>query len=111
MANTMGLSSNMIDDELEYKAKKYKYAMRYYNSPTFGIWHEWFAWYPVKVVKFRQLQSLDDVYIRTFSWVWLQKVARRKVIDHLNGPGRESIFPSTRKHYEYTTLMDLLSGH
>ena len=101
----------MIDDELEYKAKKYKYAMRYYNNPTFGIWHEWFAWYPIRIISFEGFPDVEHMYLKTQRWVWLQKVARRKVIDHLNGPGRESIFPSTRKHYEYTTLMELLRGH
>jgi hypothetical protein len=101
----MGLSST---------ESKLKYAMHMYHNPSFGQWHKWYAWYPVRIVKFRNIEmsslGVADFYVKTWSWVWLQEVARRKVIDSLDGPGRETA--GTKTYYEYTTTMELLTvGH
>ena len=101
----MGLSDESTMD------KNIKYAMRVYNNPTFESWHKWFAWYPVRVVKFHRVEltsfGVGEYFLKHYKWVWLKEVARRKVIDSLDGPGREGAGKKT--HYEYTTLMDLLS--
>ncbi len=104
MGNMMGLSS--VTD------KQLKYALHFYNNPKFHPWHEWFAWYPVRVVTFKDLELADfsSYHIKVYNWVWLKKIARRKVVDYLDGPGRETL--GSRIYYEYTTLMDLLKhGH
>lgn len=103
----MGLSSMSTAD------KKLKYAMVVYNDPVFDPWHEWFAWYPVRVVNFKEMEmtsfGVASYYLKIYNWVWLKKIARRKVIDRLDGPGREAELK--RIYWEYTTLMELLRGH
>lgn len=101
----MGLSS--VTD------KQLKYAMNFYHHPEFYSWKEWFAWYPVRVVSFKEIEmtsfGVATYYVKIYNWTWLKKVARRKVIDHLDGPGREAELKKT--YWEYTTLMELLRGH
>jgi len=104
--NTMGLSK-VTDKEL-------KYALRFYNSPKFYNWNEWFAWYPVRIVTFKEVElstfGVATHFIKIYNWIWLRKIARRKVVDYLDGPGREGAGKNT--YYEHTTLMDLLkNGH
>ena len=103
----MSLSSMSTTD------KQLKYAMVVYRDPTFGTWHEWFALYPVRVVNFKEIEmtslGVATYYLKVYNWVWLRKVARRKVTDRWDGPGREGA--GTKTYYEYTTLMDLLRGH
>lgn len=93
--------------------KKLKYATIIYRDPTFENWHEWFAWYPVKVVTFKEIEissfGVATYYLKVYNWVWCKKIARRKVIDLIDGPGREGA--GTKTYYEYTTLMELLRGH
>lgn len=103
----MGLSSMSTTD------KQLKYAMIVYRDPTFGSWHEWFAWYPVRVVTFKEIDmsniGVATYYIKVYNWTWLKKIARRKVTDRWDGPGRESA--GSKTYHEYTTLMELLRGH
>lgn len=84
-----------------------------YNDPVFDPWHEWFAWYPVRVVNFKEMEmtsfGVASYYLKIYNWVWLKKIARRKVIDRLDGPGREAELK--RIYWEYTTLMELLRGY
>lgn len=103
----MGLSS--MDNR---KEQQLKYAMNFYVSPTFGQWHEWFAWHPVKIVTFKENYRSDSIvwdgfYIKHYRWAWLITVVRRRVTDRLDGPGRESA--GIKKYYEYTTIMDILT--
>jgi hypothetical protein len=104
MGNMMGLSDN--------RDSKLKYAMRVYNHPSFGEWHKWYAWYPVRIVKFHRVElttfGVGEFFIKTYQWVWLKEVARRKVIDELDGPGREGA--GSKIYYEYTTTMELLAS-
>jgi hypothetical protein len=92
--------------------KNLKYAMRIYINPSFGSWHEWFAWYPVRVVTFKEVEmtnlGIASYYLKYYNWIWLKKIARRKVIDHLDGPGREGA--GSVDYYEYTTMMELLKN-
>lgn len=92
-------------------SKNLRYAINTYINPSFGKWEEWYAWYPVRLVKLKPHDTIEQVYyIKVFKWVWLQKIVRRKVIDMLDGPGRESA--GSKVYYEYTTLMELLNnGH
>lgn len=103
----MGLSS-MNDFNKHSKAK---FALCYYNDPTFDSWEKWFAWYPVKVVYFYTIDSEHgEIYIKTYQWQWLKNIIRRRVVDRLDGPGRENAGKKT--YYEYTTTMVLLTyGH
>lgn len=82
-----------------------------YYDPTFCPWEEWYAWKPVKMVYWHT--GNEDGFgkgIRVYKWIWGEKILRRKVIDRLSGPGRETAGIS--KYWEYTTLMGLLqSGH
>lgn len=84
-----------------------------YNDPVFDTWHEWFAWYPVRVVHFKEIEmtsfGVATYYIKIYNWAWLKKIARRQVIDRLDGPGREAELKKV--YWEYTTLMELLRGH
>lgn len=102
----MGLSSMSTID------KNLRYAMRVYHRPSFESWHEWFAWYPVRVVAFKEVEmssiGVGTFYLKHYNWAWLKKVARRKVVDHLDGPGREAAGSSN--YYEYTTTMELLKN-
>lgn len=102
----MGLSSMSTMD------KNLRYAMRIYHRPSFGSWHEWFAWYPVRVVSFKEAKisyiGMTGYYLKYYRWTWLKKIARRKVVDHFDGPGRESAGSSN--YYEYTTTMELLKS-
>ena len=103
----MGLSSQST------ASKKLKYAMVIYHDPTFENWHEWFAWYPVRVVSFKEIDmtsvAVATYYLKYYNWVWLKKIARRKVIDNFDGPGREAELKKV--YWEYTTLMELLRGY
>jgi hypothetical protein len=104
----MGLSNMSSTD------KNIKYAMRIYNKPSFGQWHKWFAWYPVRIVQFHRVElttfGVGEYFLKHYKWVWFKEVARRKVIDSLDGPGREGAGDKT--YYEYTTTMELLKiGH
>ena len=82
-----------------------------YSDPTFGPWKEWFAWYPVKIIYWNHHEDGFGKGIRYYKWTWGTVILRRRVIDLHDGPGRESAsFQS--KHWEYTTLMDMLKrGH
>lgn len=83
-----------------------------YIDPVFEPWHEWFAWRPVKMVYWNHHADGFGKGIRVYKWVWMKKIVRRMVKDRVDGPGRESVWPQTRKYWEYTTLMDLLKhGH
>lgn len=103
----MGLSE-MKNDALN----QLRYAKHVYLCPSFGVWHEWFAWYPVKVVKFKEVEmttfGVATYYLKVYNWAWLKKVARRKVIDCLDGPGRETAGKKT--YYEYTSLLEILKN-
>lgn len=105
----MGLSSSMFD----MNQKQLKYAMYVYNRPSFGEWHKWFAWYPVRIVQFHRVEltsfGVGEYFLKHYKWVWLKEVARRKVIDELDRPGNEGA--GSKIYYEYTTMMELLSGH
>ncbi len=85
-------------------ARSSPYTEKIYLSPTFKQWHEWFAWHPVKMI---YVSNYDDGFaksVHTCRWVWLEKILRREVI--------ESWCSTPKKHYEYTTLMDMLKhGH
>ena len=106
MENTMGLSS--------VTAKELRFAKHFYNNPDFYYWHEWFAWYPVRIVTFKEIEmssiGVGTFYVRRYSWAWLKKISRRKVVDYLDKPGAEGA--GKKVYYEHTTLMDLLkNGH
>lgn len=104
--NAMGLSS------LDKLSKQMKYATHIYITPEFYSWQQWFAWYPVQVVVYKPLSNDPDevTYIRLRQWVWLKKIARRKVVDDFYRPGLEGVGKAT--YYEYTTTMELLKhGH
>lgn len=109
--NRLQSKVDLINSMIESKERQLKYALHYYVSPSFGSWHEWFAWHPVRVVTFQDVSSHGEVwngyYARCYKWMWLKTVARRKVTDYLDGPGRENA--GSKKYYEYTTLMDLLT--
>lgn len=103
--STMGLSSNSLPDT------KFRFALAYYSDPTFHEWKEWFSWYPVKVVYFYNVDShYGNVLIKSYRWSWLKNVVRRRVIDRLDGPGREGVIPTSVKYYEYTTMLELLAN-
>lgn len=78
-----------------------------YYDPHYEPWKEWFAWYPVK----KQYWVEGQIAKHTeYKWVWLKKINRRKVIDQVDGPGREAGYGKT--YWEYATLMDMLAnGH
>lgn len=102
----MGLS------DLGQLAKQMKYATRIYVTPMFYSWQQWFAWYPVKVIFYQPVTDEPDewAYVKLTRWVWLQKIARRKVVDDFARPGLEGASKVT--YYEYTTTMELLKhGH
>lgn len=85
------------------------YSNTAYYDPHFEKWKEWFAWYPVK--KYKWVEKQGNVPKHTeYSWVWGKVVLRRKVVDWIDGPGRESAGQAT--YWEYTTLLDMLKhGH
>ena len=110
----------MIDDGIDSSVlwallgtRMSPYSDHVYANPTFYEWHEWFAWHPVKMIyMYRGDEDGFGQGMKTYRWVWLQKIVRRKVIDDFSRPGTEGSWPTKRKNYEYTTLMDLLkNGH
>lgn len=92
--------------------KQLRFAQHYYNNPSFGTWYEWFAWYPVQVVTYHEIDlstiGVDTFHLKVYNWVWLKKVSKRKVIDSLDRPGLEGLHKKV--YYEYTTLMELLKN-
>lgn len=86
------------------------YGERRYVNPKFEAWEEWFAWYPIKMNRWVEINDMLDTHIKVCNYVWLKKILRRKVIDCRAGPGRE--FAGNKIYYEYTTTMDILKyGH
>ncbi len=85
-------------------ARSSPYTEKIYLSPIFKKWHEWFAWYPVKMI---YVSNHDDGFAKSIHihrWVWMKKIWRREVV--------ESPYSTPKIHYEYTTLMDMLKhGH
>lgn len=83
------------------------YSFQYLGSSFIKkeTWHEWFAWYPIHKVIWRDMGELDPEFegykLRVWKYVWLRKIHRRKVYFETDIHGLIST-------YEYVDTEDLL---
>lgn len=99
----MGLSS--IGDEI---GSTYRYDLpvnelyryRNYIDPEYGPWEAWYAWYPVRriiAVSFRPDRTIHKLE-------WLTNLMRRRVSSRYFFSSEDR----DRKHWEYTTMLEIL---
>jgi hypothetical protein len=43
------------------------------------VWHDWFAWYPIKIHTYGKNADRQTIQKYTYKWVWLEVVERREV--------------------------------